>query len=212
MAVNTINAGTYGQLTLKRTFDAGYNTICLPFQIDNVGEIFGQEAQAYKFFSFTNNELNFVKVDTLAAGMPYIIILPEAISEDIILTDITIDEESTQAGAINKYGTNFCGTYAPIFAGSLETAIYGLDVEGSIIMLEGESLTDTAPILVKGFRAFFELPTEEAVTICLYDDPTGIKTIFSSTLKDENIYNLAGQRINKMQKGIYIVNGKKILK
>ena len=212
MAVNTINAGTYGQLTLKRTFDSGYNTICLPFQIDNVGEIFGQEAQAYKFFSFTNNELNFVKVDTLAAGMPYIIILPEAISEDIILTDITIDEESTQAGAINKYGTNFCGTYAPIFAGSLETAIYGLDVEGSIIMLEGESLTDTAPILVKGFRAFFELPTEEAVTICLYDDPTGIKTIFSSTLKDENIYNLAGQRINKMQKGIYIVNGKKILK
>ena len=29
---------------------------------------------------------------------------------------------------------------------------------------------------------------------------------------NETIYNLAGQRVSKVQKGIYIVNGKKILK
>ena len=34
----------------------------------------------------------------------------------------------------------------------------------------------------------------------------------SSVMKDGTIYNLAGQRVNKMQKGIYIVNGRKILK
>lgn len=44
------------------------------------------------------------------------------------------------------------------------------------------------------------------------DDATGIeKTLSDSHLKDENIYNLAGQRIQKMQKGLYIVNGKKVL-
>jgi hypothetical protein len=30
-------------------------------------------------------------------------------------------------------------------------------------------------------------------------------------LKGENIFNLAGQRIQKMQKGINIVNGKKVV-
>ncbi len=45
------------------------------------------------------------------------------------------------------------------------------------------------------------------------DDATGIEeTLSNSPLKGENIYNLAGQRVSKMQKGINIVNGKKILK
>jgi hypothetical protein len=34
----------------------------------------------------------------------------------------------------------------------------------------------------------------------------------SSMVNGQSIYNLAGQRLNKMQKGINIVNGKKILK
>lgn len=29
---------------------------------------------------------------------------------------------------------------------------------------------------------------------------------------EADIYNLAGQRVNKAQKGIYIINGKKVLK
>ena len=45
------------------------------------------------------------------------------------------------------------------------------------------------------------------------DDATGIEeTLSNSPFKGENIYNLAGQRVSKMQKGINIVNGKKILK
>lgn len=41
---------------------------------------------------------------------------------------------------------------------------------------------------------------------------TGIKTLSDSPLKGEDIYNLAGQRLQKMQRGINIVGGKKILK
>ena len=42
---------------------------------------------------------------------------------------------------------------------------------------------------------------------------TGIEEVQSSrpVQKDNAIYNLAGQRLNKMQKGINIVNGKKVL-
>ena len=42
------------------------------------------------------------------------------------------------------------------------------------------------------------------------DDATAIQTI-ESAVEDGAIYNLAGQRLQKMQKGINIVNGKKIL-
>ena len=56
---------------------------------------------------------------------------------------------------------------------------------------------------VKTFYPFFE------------DDETGIESIDNSQLSTVNsqlIYNLSGQRVSKAQKGIYIVNGKKILK
>ena len=44
------------------------------------------------------------------------------------------------------------------------------------------------------------------------EDPDGISTIEHSTLNIEHsIFNLAGQRISKLQKGINIVNGQKVL-
>lgn len=44
------------------------------------------------------------------------------------------------------------------------------------------------------------------------EDPTGINEVEFNFNDDDVIYNLAGQRINKMQRGINIINGKKILK
>ncbi len=61
-------------------------------------------------------------------------------------------------------------------------------------------IDESAPI-----KEFIALPDFE-------DDATSIEeTLSNSPLKGENIYNLAGQRISKMQKGINIVNGKKIM-
>lgn len=44
------------------------------------------------------------------------------------------------------------------------------------------------------------------------DDATGISNVDANVDANEVIYNIAGQRINELQKGINIVNGKKILK
>ena len=55
-----------------------------------------------------------------------------------------------------------------------------------------------------GVKSFFTLIDD--------DDPTGIENVNVDLNLNENIYNLAGQRISKMQKGINIINGKKILK
>lgn len=74
-------------------------------------------------------------------------------------------------------------------------------VGSSVTIPEGKAYLEyTGGNAVKGFTFVFD------------EDATGIKTLSDSPLKGENIYNLAGQRINKMQRGINIVNGKKILK
>ncbi|MBO7120722.1 MAG: hypothetical protein J6W03_10445 [Bacteroidaceae bacterium] len=48
--------------------------------------------------------------------------------------------------------------------------------------------------------------------VWLYDDPDGVTEINANDNAEQGIYNLSGQRIGKLQKGINIVGGKKILK
>lgn len=49
-------------------------------------------------------------------------------------------------------------------------------------------------------------------SIIVEPNPTKVKELSEKSRNAEGIYNLAGQRLDKMQKGINIVNGKKILK
>ena len=67
---------------------------------------------------------------------------------------------------------------------------------------------------IRGFRAYFELPEGVEIKALTFDgdDATGIITISNVQGATDNVYNLAGQRLQKMQRGINIVNGKKILK
>ena len=43
------------------------------------------------------------------------------------------------------------------------------------------------------------------------DDATGISNVDANLNANDAIYNIAGQRVQKMQKGINIINGKKVL-
>lgn len=61
-----------------------------------------------------------------------------------------------------------------------------------------------------GFKAYYESAAEvKGFGISFGDVTTGISAI--SADGKQIIYNLAGQRLQKAQKGIYIVNGKKVL-
>ncbi|MBO7069418.1 MAG: hypothetical protein J6W52_12235 [Bacteroidaceae bacterium] len=67
---------------------------------------------------------------------------------------------------------------------------------------------------IKAGKAYFQSASGVKAFYFAGDDATGISTIDNGQLTIDNaaIYNLAGQRVNKAQKGIYIVNGKKVLK
>ena len=67
------------------------------------------------------------------------------------------------------------------------------------------------------FKCYLTVPAEAAAPKALFfpggeGEQTGIENVFGA---DENgtvtIYNLAGQRLNKLEKGINIVNGRKVL-
>ena len=65
-------------------------------------------------------------------------------------------------------------------------------------------------------KAYLNLPSSVAPARAIYfnfdDETTGILETEDGELKTENCYDLSGRRVEKLQKGIYIFNGKKVLK
>lgn len=68
---------------------------------------------------------------------------------------------------------------------------------------------------MKGFRGYFEGDLAGARVAFLGDDDTttGISVISVENPTAEGVYNLQGQKVENLKKGgIYIINGKKVVK
>ena len=70
--------------------------------------------------------------------------------------------------------------------------------------------------VIRGFRWFIYLKTPEStgakIALDVDGDVTSIDAIDNGQFATDAIYNPSGQRVNKAQKGIYIINGKKVIK
>ena len=63
-------------------------------------------------------------------------------------------------------------------------------------------------------NAYLAIPEAQAKgidVIGLNGDATGISTIENADMQNGEVYNLQGQKVNRAQKGVYIVNGKKVI-
>ena len=194
-------AGSYGTVTLNRTYNVGWNTICLPF--GTAVSTFGTNAKAYAFTGYENGALQFSKVTTLTAGTPYLLYLDKNITSPLSVSNVTVVSEADGA----EYGTaEFQGTFAPIAAPGMNGK-WGVTAAGKI----GKG---NASAFINGFRAYFDLP--DGVTparLAISED--GISTVINDITTYEgqkNIYNLNGQRVETIKKGgLYIINNKKQL-
>ncbi len=91
--------------------------------------------------------------------------------------------------------------------------------DGSYMLATNKSTNVQAFYQVSGtgvpcakYKCYLTVPSGEAKTFFFDgDQATAIEELFGSEVQDGTIYNLAGQRISKMQKGINIVNGKKVM-
>ncbi|MBR2239072.1 MAG: hypothetical protein IJ887_14590 [Prevotella sp.] len=200
-----IVAGTYNTVTLKRNFRAGFNTVCLPFAIDDVAEFFGEGAKVYAFTGYENVEgENILKLDLVSGGLetctPYVVYVETAFSEKE-LTDVEI---AAEAGKVTKEdGASFIGTFAPIDAPGM-AGKYGVTDKAKIAKGNEEAY-------MKGFRAYFEITGSTPSRLAFSDGST---TNIEGTLisnKQTEVYNLNGQKMLKASKGVFIIDGKKVI-
>ena len=133
------------------------------------------------------------------------------------LTDITIDSGDATAWFTRKdYNNNavvayFRGTYAPVAAGEwtkndANDIIYGVTPDAKIAKA-GETAS------INGFRAYFDLGATASGARLAFTDDGGQTTYIDANrlnnVEDGKAYNLQGQRVENLKKGLYIINGKK---
>ena len=201
------NDGKIVNVTLNRKINEGFNTVVLPFDLNagQVQAVFGTGSEVYAYSENSDDSenvtvnFNTVAEGTIAANQPVLVNATQAsTSNNIMGVTVAYEAEPLAAGR----NVDFVGLYAPttVPAGDYFVA------NDAIYKSKGETS-------IKSFRAF--LNAKEAVgnvKMFIEDTQTGIREFspYPATT-GERIYNLVGQRLNKLQRGVNIVNGKKII-
>lgn len=200
-------------IAYNRTFPEGWSTVCLPFATPAIA--FGENATSVQeFVSADESGLNFAEVQTLEANKPYLIYFAIAKETPTYFgTEIT----STTPVSVTKGDYTFVGSYDAVMSMSGKYGVATIDDVQKVI-LGGENST------LQATRAYFtkkgEMPAQ--VRINLYgeggDGTTGIGQVENSGTQTYDVYTLQGVQVlkgasslNGLQKGIYIVNGKKVV-
>ena len=205
---DAVEAVTDETVMLQRTFAAGWNTVCLPFAVAGntaIETLFGAGVKVFNFKNFANNMIEFEAVTSMAAATPYLIYVPAAITEPIRVNNVTITGVNTTAGTAWNNNITFHGSYAPVAAGGLNGK-YGVTTANKLA--KGNANTT-----MKGFRAYFE-GTLAGARIYTFDDATGISHVYQAAEvfgDDDRVYNMNGQHVENAKKGVYIVNGRKVV-
>ncbi len=209
----TLETGYQDKVAVRYHAKNGWNTICMPFALTNtyLKEIFGEEYRVYELSSYdaTTGELGFQISTSRIGGYPYIVYaesVPTLEEPGLILTyenfrSVNYDQKGTSPNY-----AKFQGTFAPMEAGSLEGK-YGVTPDGKI-RKGGANAT------MPGFRGYFELPADAPAPTLSFTDENG-ETTYIRGIEAEQIlkgaYNLQGQPVDTPTKGVYIINGKKVV-
>ncbi len=209
--ITTGYSAVYDQVTLTRSFVAGWNTFVAPLAV-NVSE-FGEGAKVYSFTGYDGGALSFsvVTSSSLDPATPYIVYVPEAINNKVftwnspVIYSSYVGEDNIKT---SNNGVTFQGSYAPMEAGDL-AGCYGISTAGKIAKA-------SATATMKGFRAYFTGVDLSSARVMFFGDggTTGIDNLTPSLSKEEGaqeVYDLQGRKVVTPKRGMYIVNGKKVV-
>ena len=193
----------YSSATYTRSIAEGvYGTICLPFAPD------AASLENYTFFKMESagaDAINFVEETAPQANTPYIYCLK---GENVAITGgATVVSADINDVTVNEGAWSMVGTFTKQTIDATTGNYYGLS--------NGKIVKATQTLNVKPYRAYFTSATGEsavALRITRGDETTEITTADLDVQPATVIYDLAGRRVEKMEKGIYIVNGKKVIR
>ncbi len=203
--------GQVANVTLTRTLQTGgWNTFCVPFSTATPTGWTVKELTASDFNSSTGAlSLTFGNAASIVAGTPYLV----KVTSNVV--NPTFDGVT-----ISKTAVPFTSTNVDFIPTLGLTEITGDDANDILFLGSGNTLLHPTalPANMKGFRAYFQLKGDAALARSFSMDfgdgeTTGIITIENGqSATDKAIYDLQGRRVNgTAQKGVYVVNGKKVI-
>lgn len=197
-------------VTINRTLVANkWNTLCLPFDVtaEQIKNILKAEGMVREYKDQTADCINFQAAETMTAGVPYLIKPTEEVKgltfEGVKITAI----EGKTKGGIGSENLAISGILG---ARKLESFELFLNADGKFVAPAKGKET------MKGFRAYFISLLGAGAKINIDGETTGINSIETEATVNGKVYNLNGQYVgnslNGLKKGIYVVNGKKVIK
>ena len=216
---------------LNRTIKANqWSTICLPFAAtgEQVKAAFGNDVELSEFTGWESEEddggaivainVTFTSADLengIEANTPMLIRVSKDITTPLSFEGITLEPEDEPVVQVGKKASQrgyFHGTYA----------VTKVPAE-NLFISDDKFYYSVGKTPIKGYRGYFEFRdvldayydvASVKFNLCIDGEETRIDDIGMEDLRMDNgiIFNLAGQRVGKsQQKGVYIVNGKKVL-
>jgi hypothetical protein len=206
-----------------RTIKANqWSTICLPFAMTEtqVKAAFGDDVELADAVSYEASEddddniiglnIAFSSVTAIEANHPYVIWVSKAITS-FNVDGVDVNPASKDSGRRVKLANKsyFIGNYLS------DTNV----PEFGIFMNGNKFWYSTGLTKIKGYRAYFDLDdilteveeAESRITFSFVDEATRITDINAKEV-DNSIYNLSGQKVERLnKKGLYIKGGKKVV-
>ena len=164
---------------------------------------------------FTGAELDFGEVDGVEAFVPQVVGNNWIHLEPITYVPANIG--IVVKAAAGTYNIPYSKITAKDVPSDLKAAPAGFTANGNQYVLAKDNdvvaFYKAEGVIPEG-KGYIEIAGGSPVKALFFegDDATGISNLNANLNVDGAIYNVAGQRMSKMQKGINIVGGKKVLK
>lgn len=212
---------TYETVAVNRTLKADtWNTFCVPFDMsaEDIVSNFGEGAKVKELVGLTvsgvNFNMHFGNAESIEAGKPYMVKVATPVSsiivnnayvltkvdDELYLDDTTVTD--SEGNSLTFHG-NYAKMQVPMGSFIISSNLfYYVDSEVNNKGFRGYITTEGAdgtPAAARSLNYIFSENETEGIQSLGYE-------------KNERIYDAQGRIYNKLQRGVNIVNGKKILK
>lgn len=196
-------AFTAANVKLTRTVREGINSFVLPFYV-GAGDL-GADALA-TFKEADASKVSFTTDDHADANVPFITVGLNGAPENNVFTF------NDNLKYIEVTPTEFTEAFKGVYAPKSAEGLYG-------ITDKGELQKGAAGTTIKPFHAFYQAAEGQTAPakISFEGEATGINNVAATTVANGAVYDLSGRRVAEklagasLVKGIYVVNGKKVV-
>lgn len=197
-----------GNRTLKPNC---WNTVCLPFDLTAEQQTAAHITDVRTLTSVADNSISISTVEgTMKAGQPYFVRVSE--NWNVAGNDVLIRAKAPVKKMVS--GGALVGYYNPLMGANNLCYVAGNDTDGNKFMYVPNEKT----VNLRGMRAYISLdtpPSDVKMFSINMDEETAIFEIETGEEQQTTgIYDLSGRRLgnDNLKHGIYIVNGKKVLR